>query len=611
MEKVVLVISTGRQDIKIWAEYSDNEGNKKKLVAPLDWGIRDFHIKMRDALRADNSNIFYTIDNKNTPDYIVAKGEGTFDFKDEAVVIGKKIRGNKYVIDGVTPLDRPNPPYRLYPAKIGSLVKVLKQRVESKNIEILGVVLFATERERHETENKFLIAEPIAAGEVLGHWIVQELGNELKYVGEKTFDAESKCCWFNFKEKEVCWINMLKGVPDYSGTGRDFPIQRKAARIIDDALEGLSTMANGSLCIVSDTGGIAQLKSFMRTSAALRFRNHVIDLPDTETQPLDLDTEKLLIETQLANSQESLQARNHCEQRLWQGDFLGAWGVVAHLQDSPNDEKWINVVRAVADFFRGAQIDTKELPEELTSVTSVIDHDWKDVLRSAFKVEAALQGQSENDRRLPEAILNTVNFFDVVFRIEANRYIENNLNDHLNFIGDKMDGLVKLNNLSLDESYKSNSLFSQKNSNGKYHISIGRGGDNCWITVLHDNKKGIIKEFSERLNETKGSNFNKSLRSYRNYVAHRALTHEQANDAIRIAAYSSEDINPLWNVPNPEPSYNIADTGNHFLSVRLITEVFKLFDISNATQLYQEMLQTLISEVRGSICYKNSDTTDK
>lgn len=570
VEKAVVVISTGRQDLKLWAKGINEKTQQEKLfIVPIGGEIRAFHRRMREE-----GDQFYTICTEEEPARIAATRDGSLDYDGQKIVTipEQDFKFRQETLIKPTAVNGPEPPYAIYPAKIARLVRELKRLIENHEISLHAILLFATER---NTGDKYDQSEPIAAGDVLGRWLAQEFA--LQYQGEKEPDQP-------IQPDTVVWVNMLKGLKDFSGEGRDFPIHRQAARRIDEAIIRLAHGLNDGIALVSDTGGIAQLKPLIKASTRLHFRNKVVDLPDTETRPLKIDIQKSLEDIRITHCVESLEARNHCEQRLWQGDFIGAWGAVAHLQESEDDQNWLSFIRPVADFFLGVELKPAALFAEVAQVVN----DWPAILRAAFKVEAALQGVHEGDRRIAEAILGTVNFYDLALRSRINQLLKEL--GYVAFEGDAMDGKLHLCEKLPAELRRDEKFFI---GDKKGHLlSLGRGGDGYWLDWLCQRGEGAFKTYSDRLGQAEGR---KALRTYRNYVAHRALSASDAQNAKQLALKLT-----LWQFPDTRP-YDPVQLGQHFLATPHTVSVLRTFQLDDAVNRYRALVSRLVETVRAPL----------
>lgn len=565
-EKVVVIISTGRQDIKLWAQGLDANNEQHSIVVPIGGQIREFHCRMREEKEK-----FYILNTADKPEVNLSTGDGFLGFDGKSVGIKEKLKGFKEV----KPINGTNPPYNIYPAKIINLVDELIRLTVSKQIIVQAILLFLTERDPLLT--KYGSGEPIANGDVLGPWLASKFN--LSYKGEKEPEAA-------FNVGEVNWVNMLKDLDDFSGKGLDSPIHRRAAYRIDTAISGLADGNESALALVSDTGGFGEIKPLIKASVRLRFRNKIIDLPDTETTPLQLNIQQSLEETQWANCIESVEARHHCEQRLWQGDFIGAWGTVAHLQQNLNDQPWIKPVKQLADFFIGATLESEQVFPELQQVMDSSPA----LLRSAFKVEAALQGIGEGDRKIAEAVLGTANFYDLSLRLKINQQLS--VLQWVQFSDDEMEGKVKLlsdlpNKMRADEKF-----FIRKNKE-TYLLSLGRGGDEYWVNWLKEQGYPIFHDYFIAL--TRQNTDGKALRTYRNYVAHRILSHSDAQAARQLAEKMQ-----LWAFPSLPP-YDAQSLGQHFLNAPYTVAMLHAFDLEHTAQQYRQLMKGLLGAVRSSL----------
>ncbi len=290
---------------------------------------------------------------------------------------------DKTCIETTEPLCNEAGQYLLFPAKLHSVVK----SIQTNRITITDGIVFYTnrkacdldelDRERKRKLDDQYQQEPVATGDVLCQWL-------------ETI----------FRDGTFTAINFLEGLYAFEGNTiiqeqalapYDQPIAQKATHIIDTAIRELSQRNTNATAIVSHTGGIADAKMVITPSARLHFNGRILELHDSEHIPND--------PVCLANTQRQqcrilprnaiLDAKHHACQRLWEGDFTGAWAVVSHIKQDDKQlvcDPWVNKVKAVADYMEGY---TSKIPFN----SNGFNEKEKEILWKAFQVEAALQNQ--------------------------------------------------------------------------------------------------------------------------------------------------------------------------------------------------------------------------
>ncbi|WP_295389183.1 hypothetical protein, partial [uncultured Thiodictyon sp.] len=421
---VALIISTGRQDIKFWAP-GQRDGRPYGLE--ID---KQRYRAVHEALTTDRCRLRIGLGECDV-------GQLSTTTLREALPTVKwdPVRGGDQASPPSQPKDtRPgNAPggcresdgdkivyvdtdgrLLLRPAKVERLITAL---LTSDDLAVQRVLIFYSDRRQPTNDAFFYRCEPIRTGEIIGHWLAGPETFGIPWRGETAFTRQ---------ECGIRATNYLSGLEQLEAApySEDFPVLRPAVRIIDEAIRNLADGFQGR-AIVSALGGMTQIKPMVLASAELHFPRRTFDYWETEAEgkhpitavpPLNREQ----IQRDVVTAADRLGARAHALSRLSEGDILGAWGSVAHLDAIKTDRAWLDRVKDLAAFFRGAAPS-----EEICSAIGVNGHGTTDgaimLLLRAFQVEAALQGDSEPDWRVPDALIATTALVDLALEMAVIR----------------------------------------------------------------------------------------------------------------------------------------------------------------------------------------------
>lgn len=104
-------------------------------------------------------------------------------------------------------------------------------------------------------------------------------------------------------------------------------------------------------------------------------------------------------------------ARWHALSLIDKGNYLAAWGAVQHLEKVPGQQRWVGVVKQLADF-------ASSLPLDDACKFSVLNHP-RMAARTALRVELALRAGD-----IPRAVHGTVAFFESALWDKLNERID-------------------------------------------------------------------------------------------------------------------------------------------------------------------------------------------
>jgi len=590
VKEVVLIISTGKQDIKIWAK---NETNFVSLNLNYP---RKFHELLLENVSEENQNSKGSEKHRfiDTEEELAEKLHqklGTtltlqtkknlnklpvckFESNEEQLLVNhhdeyKEFKPIKY-----------NDQYILHPAKLGSIIKKILSvcNIEDSNdcfettipkIKVVRILVFGTHRELNKNSEFHIKNEPVGSGELIARWLSSRFN--LPYLTDITD--------LSIDAQYVTWVNFLENLEDFSGdTIENYPVHSDAVKIITNAIYQLKQGLTAPLAVLSGTGGMSDVKQVIEAATNLYFSPNVLEIRDTETFREQFKVKELYKESMQPTHAESLNARAICRQRILQGDYIGAWGAVAHLKSSKIDANWLQPVEELSDFFLGKKTDkyiTKSL-EEIISLKQGLDP-----LRLAFKVEAALQAPNVEDRIITEALLASTTFMDLALK-EIVFY-----KNHEEFeIVDYTTGKVQFNpdhQLNLSEGFRSNKPKT------KFFVAFEGNHSQFWREKLNcDSVKAYWKRIAHYDNKIP------ALNTFRNNFAHRCLEKHELNDIYDNASAScyikstKTTLLPLWNNCQHELSDN-------FINMPLTQAIFKDLGISNASELYTNLIYEILT----------------
>ena len=261
---------------------------------------------------------------------------------------------------------------------------------------------------------KYYEDEPIATGPLLARWLAKQftLTNVAGDSGSR-YNTGKKACWVNVYQAVTTFEGHdINGVPPEGAY--HYPLTLSVARSIDLAVKNMAEAFSGTEVnvILSHTGGPADIKECLNASARFRFGDRIIESHESELQAVgfNFDRDKTLSRT--PRRSDSLTTRLHVEQRIWEGDYVGAQAVASHIQPDGIHDTWGHAVRATHDLFLG-------LDDGIYCHFPAAEKIWnqpeqqRDIMLVAFRVEAALQ----HDKGTPlvtEAVKGLITLRDVL-----------------------------------------------------------------------------------------------------------------------------------------------------------------------------------------------------
>jgi hypothetical protein len=184
---------------------------------------------------------------------------------------------------------------------------------------------------------------------------------------------------------------------------RDAILRREVAARLDEAIAMAIDGAGASQVVVAATGGFPQVASLVRELVQLRAVTRPIDLdiPDASKQAVDgLD----LASERHAPTDPStvVAAKRHALDLVERGNFIAAWGAVAHLHNDQDCAPWTRVLRWLYEWASSLPHDPPMEPGALPFPGSE-----QRAAHVAMRVELALRCGD-----IPRAVQGTVSFFE-------------------------------------------------------------------------------------------------------------------------------------------------------------------------------------------------------
>lgn len=605
MDNHVLIISTGNQDLKLICKTTTNCSSPKielreigkynrRLLhkALIDEKVKYKIIANEEALKAEiNNNIkipegwtqskkgFIDVNCKDRKlDTAAPFKQDTWENRDKSKYRYTKALQNK------------KGEYLLFPAKLHTVVK----STQAEDKKIVSGVVFYTDRknsdelnidpERKKKLKDQYNSEPIATGKILAKWLEE-------YFPDSNFQP------VNFLENSYAFEgNHL--IEHGTLQPYDQPIALRATSIIDTAIFNLSNEHLDATAIVSHTGGIADAKSILTASSRLHFHGKILEIHDSEhittgIACLNEDNQK---HCRILPRDNILMTKHYALQRLWEGDFNGAWAVASHImEDDPvlQQDAWVQAIKNHADYIEGRkQFERNEIP---TIPSEMEENGSIKLLWLVFRIEIALQRRVEKNEPLTFEMLRWINLFRekvleylLLFSISPENY---------------PDYTVSLREWSIESKTGSDKFEGIKIKNSHFFRMYLDTGETKIKNINHNLYQTTYEPFSKNIEkdiETYeiDNNTECSLREYRNKLTHRFLP---TDDIEKIKQYGEhEDIN-LWDLTPNDHQHN--KLGTVFLDRPLITNIFKKINpnIGSPDIIYRNMVTELMNTIQKAI----------
>lgn len=387
-KKSILVIAVGQSDIKVLCRYDDN--------------ITHYATEVDKRSHGDFSQ--YLLDNKGTGSYTlesIARNKNPEQLRDDIARSenAKKERrdirldivmqdGHPLLSSGKEKKELPTP-LRLIPIKLFPIVyDALK---EDQPYTIDTVIIFNTHRINRDGSNRS--DEPFAFGEILAEW----LSEELNLKSPMFIDYEGNPDPVIEPEGAVLYCNCLYGGMNFKSDGKNFPLNRETASIIDDLLNKVQRHNPDHHLICFPAGGIPAIKEQVMSACQFYFNSvETRTLPKNNQNILNSDTAG----NEFRSAEESYHARKKAISLINRGNFEGAQ-VIAEVFDAGKerisaDSRWAEKVKIASHWLQGTRsIDALNnvLPNSLPFDKDTLPN----TLWAAFRIEAALRYNNIQD----------------------------------------------------------------------------------------------------------------------------------------------------------------------------------------------------------------------
>lgn len=475
-----------------------------------------------------------------------------------------------------------------------------------KEWTVVAAIILNTNRSEPDKGSKFKeknwMAEPFGAGPILSKWLAQKFG----------LDSGSKPG--EIGEKVAGWVNLLDDDMIQPGQGRDYPVNRKAVRRLDEAMKiGASVATEPWICLMIG-GGIPNFKEVIGACAAFRFKRNVIfrAIPEIDVSAGGIQSQPSEDSTTVLDS---FRFRSHARELIKIGDFAGAFRVVEHLGEvDPRENSWVKKIKIMADYLAGLlTFNERNCPEYLKRVFQK-ESRMPNCLLAAIRVEAAL-----SIPRIPEAVFWTCNFFDVALGDFISRKVcggaminwdsfdaEVEIPSKIEISPSLLKELPRLNPSTASFPNACMVEKGKKANKTSYIISTAFGKDKIWLDQIGSDS---LKGFHIALNQKEHGSHGIAPKDLRNGLIHKSLTPQTSAKVKKIF----QDAN-LWNVPVSVPSYKPTDEmgfaeklakkvkvrilpGEHFMGVEVVRGIFSELGVDDPAAIYRSLLDGLIGDL--------------
>ena len=591
---IVLVISTGGQDLKFWTAKAKNGLTVTDQTPFPAERCRDIH-KLLWPVASDPGTFRAVIARTLDP-----QAAGLTHSTGEELVLTKEwkpvLDGQKFLSDSYFFQDGK---VLLQPSKTMNLLAAVDPAV-APDIQVVRVLVLYSERERRPKE-------PIRNGVALGLWLKGELG--IGTVGEREFEPG---------ESGIRWVNYLAGLEFYEGAldTVNFPLHTKAAHCIERAVANAADGLCAPVAVYSTRGGFDDIKPIVSAACALHFDGRALCFWDTEQAPRPLQVTpitraRLYNEAVYAIPADTLPARAHALARLHEGDILGAWGVIAHLDTIARDRKWLDWVRDLANFMRGEQPSDRirtALFDEVGAVPTGIEL----LMLRAFQVEAALQGAQEQHVRASEAILSTAALVESALELGVfHAAIADGIpihHDTRELPGRKVAMIQeRIHRTITDSGQWTTNKFPSLFLHEDHRINTMGAAAEAWRIWLGLQTRQKPRDLAAAFHRADWYLRESGIKGYRNRLAHLALTKEDADQALseggKILGFNGtdEEVGPLWLRYAAPPHQADPSLGGMFLKSPLIVNLFQSFDIPAPAACYCRILGQAMKALHAEI----------
>jgi len=289
----------------------------------------------------------------------------------------------------------------IYPAKIAPVVKGLI----ANGINIIGAMVIHTDRPYEKNE-------PVAAGP----WVLHYLRSKFKLS-----DQYAKLINV-FPESDN--VENLEGRIDQP---EDFPVRRVLVKHLEQEMNVFASMFDPRIVpLVLATGGMGPVKQLIESLTNLLFIENQFNLSTPEQRNKDKvkhdadewrDLVLKFLSRNVTSRIDAVQARTRALDLSRRGDYAGAWAAVMQQSQSVLDQFWLQPLHLIARYFGGGSIDgsmlesyagPKEIKQQLDNLNlqhnNVLIKYKRFAINAAYRMEAALQGNDDEDMRVVDAL---------------------------------------------------------------------------------------------------------------------------------------------------------------------------------------------------------------
>ena len=318
----VLFVSAGVTDLKILLA---NAAGQVAVYEP-DRGVARFHDWLLDRLR--QHELFFVAQPESSEKGRERGKHPRFEFE-AGRFFATTAAGRQELLPA-------NGKIQLCLPKLEAVIDGLRQQ----SLRPRAAVVYYTDRQDRTRgcHSKDVDMEPHAVGPILRHWLASEFA--LQESDEARFILDAAVC-----------INLLPDKCFLEGKGRDYPIHRSVAKILEAPMREASAALPEGLAILSNAGGFPGIKPVMQAAIAFFFAGRYRLVIDTERST---DKNRIAAPDDSISCDVSYDIRSHCARLVRQGLFVEAWNVAQTVAaDMLGEAQWTAGLDKLAQLFAG------------------------------------------------------------------------------------------------------------------------------------------------------------------------------------------------------------------------------------------------------------------
>lgn len=636
-EPVVLVISTGSQDVKFIAkrETSGTTSYAELLVAkPHNKSVHDWLV--------DNPGGWQWADAGLPEQNFATDNQTTVAFDQSLPVIEPPAGASGTVAWQLSWGDSAH--LHLRAAKLTRLAQALQQMQKEGELNICGALVFGTDRSGVYSRDKpprKAEFEPRQSHRLVAQWLAELWFGDAsrarlcrKAEDFRKTQGQPPCIYY------VNAAEQMRGTShfDFEGDKADYPLKRRITKHIDQCIKAFFQGRETVTALSSATGGPDAIRSVIAASTQLRSGGRSLDISQTEREKsVDNIKERLRARLQGGSAahyapSEILLTRHRVLERIRHGDFEGAWAVCANLSPDSADTHWVTAVSWVKEYFQHGRVGGLEQQcddwldhasckaavklakclQGLVAGDTLQQQIDRALTLVAFRVEAALtikdcSASGEAERQLERALIATSTFNDLLFSAATHQWLQIALQEKCPgeptiIFGDKIEGCpngVLPYDLTAQWTNKKGATVEATarvvNAEGRIKPIAGPELPMVWWhTLAADN---IAKRFDGRWRAEIGIDQVKlAAVQLRNRLAHQMLDENHRQAILQVMTEEHEGI-ALWNS-------GLADgvvVGQAFLATPLLKTIEEQFELASMGGRYFELVDSLMRIVAAPI----------